>query len=173
MQIEVFYKDGRSLCLWGSRVMNPPVSLRFLLNLPQSVSDSVFSKIVFDLSSFSSQILQLGGGCLPCLWAFVLLAYGFWFPCPICRVSQKDCIEQRLQIRRYDDINFILQEERFGHGPFGRWVSLVLSQIWFLSRFQKLFVLLLLQLRFRSSFCPSLCKFGCLVLLSGCWVSDG
>ena len=61
--------------------MNLPVSLRFLLNLPRSVSDSVFSKMVFDLSSFSSQIIQLGEDCLPCLWV-----WSFWFVGPGFRV---------------------------------------------------------------------------------------
>ena len=83
--------------------MNPPVSPRFLL-IPTSLSDSVFpSKIVVDLSFLESQIPQFGGGLWPSLW----MAYGLWFLCPICRVSQEDCIEMFLN-RRFDDINFFL-----------------------------------------------------------------
>ena len=61
--------------------------------------------------------------------------------------------------RRFDDINFFLRKKDLGFGLVGQWVSLVLSQMWFVQALMIFVGLLLLQVRRRDFFLPSF-KFG-------------
>ena len=134
-----------------------------LVEFSWSVSDKVFSNC-FDLTSSLFRFPQLGGVVCPAYGLF--LAYGPWFPCPICRNFSRRLYRDFRTEDMMTVISFFRKKD-LGIGFFGQWVSLALSQMWF-SRFRRIvLVLLLLQLRFRGPSSQVIVNLGnCLSFLS-------
>ena len=137
-----------------------------LVEFSWSVSDKVFSNC-FDLTSSLFRFPQLGGVVCPAYGLF--LAYGPWFPCPICRNFSRRLYRDF----RTEDMMTVfssLGRKIWALAFLGNGLAFALSQMWF-SRFRRIvLVLLLLQLRFRGPSSQVIVNLGnCLFFIPCLW----